>query len=157
MPHWETDEQERLFGSGGWFGTSLDEASVKPRWKTHWERLLIYGLKLNFHRYIGQLRRLSSPYQKTPWRPLFVCKWRHVRTTTTCTPSDSAISSYAHWVWGRVRISGKGSNHVNYLGRTNYMRRWLKVLDLKIKKCHHLYVALDQRSWFNDVKNVYTP
>ena len=64
------------FGSRGWFGTSLDEASVKPRWKTHWEGLLIHGLKLNFHRYIGQIRRLPSPHQKTPWRPLFVHKWR---------------------------------------------------------------------------------
>ena len=35
-----------------------------------------YGLKLNFHRYIGQLRRLPSPHQKTPWRRLFVHKWR---------------------------------------------------------------------------------
>ena len=60
---------------GGWFGTSLDEASVKPRWKTHWEGLLIHGLKLNFHRYIGQLRRLSPPHRKTPWRRLFVHKW----------------------------------------------------------------------------------
>ncbi|ACO68212.1 predicted protein [Micromonas commoda] len=40
------------------------------------ERLLIHGLKLNFHRYIGQLRRLPSPHQKTPWRRLFVHKWR---------------------------------------------------------------------------------
>ena len=79
--------------AGGWFGTSLDEASVKPRWKTHWERLLIYGLKLNFHRYIGQLRRLSPPHRKTPWRPLFVYKWRHVRTTTTCTPSATIRTS----------------------------------------------------------------
>ena len=36
---------------------------------------------------------LSSPYQKTPWRPLFVYKWRHVRTTTTCTPSATIRTS----------------------------------------------------------------
>ena len=89
MPPCETtDEQERLIWfAGGWFGTSLDAASVKPRWKTHWDRLLIYGLKLNFHRYTGQLRRFSPPHRRTPWRPLFVYKWRHVRTTITCTPS----------------------------------------------------------------------
>ena len=82
-----------IWFAGGWFGTSLDEASVKPRWKTHWERLLIYGLKLNFHRYIGQLRRLSPPHRKTPWRPLFIYKWHHVRKTITCTPSATIRTS----------------------------------------------------------------
>ena len=40
------------------------------------EGLLSHGLKLNFHRYIGQLRRLSPPHRKTLWRRLFVHKWR---------------------------------------------------------------------------------
>ena len=33
------------------------------------------------------------------------------------------------------------------------MGRWLKILELKIQKCRHLYVTLDHRSWFNGVKN----
>ena len=40
------------------------------------KRLLNHGLKLNFHRYIGQLRRLPPRLWKTPWRRLFVHKWR---------------------------------------------------------------------------------
>ena len=40
------------------------------------EGLLSHGLKLNFHRYIGQLRRLPPPHQKTPWRRFFVHKRR---------------------------------------------------------------------------------
>jgi len=40
------------------------------------EGLLAHSLKLNFHRYIGQLRRLQPPHQKTPWRRFFVYGWR---------------------------------------------------------------------------------
>ena len=49
----------------------IDGASVKDGLKG----LLNHGLKLNFHRYIGQLRRLPPPHQKTPWRRFFVHKW----------------------------------------------------------------------------------
>ena len=62
-------------------------------WKKDEEGLLTHSLKLHFHRYIGQLQRLPPPHQKTPWRPLFVCKWRHVRTTTKCTPSATIRTS----------------------------------------------------------------
>ena len=63
------------------------------------------------------------------------------------------------WSLSIVRITNEAlitylSTFVNYLGSTNYKRRWLKVLELKIKKCHQLYVALHHRSWFNDFKNV---
>ena len=144
MPPCETDEQERLFGSGGWFGTSLDEASMKLRWKTRWERLLIYGLKLNFHRYIGQLRRLSPPHRKTPWRPLFVYKWRHVRTTTTCTPSATIRTSRGTVVverHGRRRTVLLVCNKVTNDERTVVSSRLLQMIELstnhqKTKMCY---------------------
>ena len=40
------------------------------------EGLLTHSLKLNFHRCIGQLRRLPPRLQKTPRRGFFVQKWR---------------------------------------------------------------------------------
>ena len=43
----------------------IDGASVK-------EGLLCHGLKPNFHRYIGQLRRPLPRLQKTSWRRFFV-------------------------------------------------------------------------------------
>ena len=44
---------------------SIDGASVK-------RSLLRNGLKLNFHRYIGQLRRPLPRLQKTAWRRFIV-------------------------------------------------------------------------------------
>ena len=51
----------------------IDGASVKEGLRA---TVLTHSLKLNFHRYIGQLRRLPPRLQKTPWRRLFVHKWR---------------------------------------------------------------------------------
>ena len=51
----------------------IDGASVKEGLRA---TVLTHSLKLNFHRYIGQFRRLPPRLQKTPWRPLFVHKWR---------------------------------------------------------------------------------
>ena len=50
----------------------IDGASVKEGQKG----LLSHGLKLNFHRHIGQLRCLPPRLQKTPWSRFFVHKWR---------------------------------------------------------------------------------
>ena len=40
------------------------------------EGLLSHVLKLNLHRYIGQIRRPLPRLQKTPWRHFFIHKWR---------------------------------------------------------------------------------
>ena len=57
---------------------SIDEASMK-------RSLLRKGLKVNFHRYIGQLRRTLPRLQKTAWRRFIVRRCR------VCTDDD-----YAH-------------------------------------------------------------
>ena len=65
-----------MFGSRK---AGLGRVSSFNRWasvKDGLEGLLSHGLKLNFHRYIGQLRRLPPPLQNTPWRRFFVHEWR---------------------------------------------------------------------------------
>ena len=55
---------------------SFGKASVKDALRKATLYLIIYGLKLNFHRHIGQLRCLPPRLQKTPWSRFFVHKWR---------------------------------------------------------------------------------
>jgi len=67
--------------AGGWFATSPRRSRVLIAGASVKEGLNKKGfspmvLKLHFHRYIGQLRRLPPRLQKTPWRRFFVHKWR---------------------------------------------------------------------------------
>jgi len=65
--------------AGGWFGTSprrsrvlIDGASVEEGLR----RATNPWFEAEFHRYIGQLRRLPPRLQKTLWRRFFIHKWR---------------------------------------------------------------------------------
>ena len=74
--------EEILYGvRGRLLWDKSETVSSFNRWsfgerKTKKGFLAMHGFKLNFHRCIGQLRRLPPPHQKTPWRRLFVHNWR---------------------------------------------------------------------------------
>ena len=68
---------------------SFSEASVKDALR----RATYYGLKLNFHRYIGQLRRHHRLTRRRLGVHSSFTSGVRVRTTTTCTPSATIRTS----------------------------------------------------------------